>query len=69
MHYRRADTAGGTFFFMVNLADRSSCLLTAHIDLLRYAMRKVKSAHPFEIIALVVLPEHLHAIWTLPAGE
>ena len=69
MRYRRAAIPGGTFFFTVNLADRTSSLLTEHIDLLRNSVRKVMSSHPFEIVALVVLPEHLHAVWTLPAGE
>jgi putative transposase len=69
MRYRRAGTSGGTFFFTVNLADRASRLLTEHIDLLRDSVHKVMSTHPFKIVALVVLPEHLHAVWTLPAGE
>jgi len=69
MRYRRARTAGGTFFFTVNLADRSSGLLVERIDSLRYAVRKVRDAHPFRIVAMVVLPDHLHAVWTLPAGD
>ena len=69
MRYRRSDTAGGTFFFTVNLANRSSRLLTDHIDWLRDSVRKVRHAHPFEIVAMVVLPDHLHAIWTLPSGD
>ena len=69
MRYRRADVAGGTFFFTVNLAERSSGLLTRHVDGLRTVVRKVRHAHPFEIVAMVVLPDHLHAIWTLPVGD
>jgi putative transposase len=69
MRYRRAISTGGTFFFTVNLADRSSRVLTDHIDLLRNSIRRVKTAHPFEIVAIVVLPEHLHTVWTMPAGE
>ena len=65
MRYRRSTVAGGTFFFTVNLADRSSRLLTDHIELLRRSARKVQQSHPFEIMAMVVLPEHLHAIWCL----
>ena len=65
MRYRRSNVAGGTFFFTVNLADRSSRLLTDHIELLRRSVRKVQRSHPFEIMAMVVLPEHLHAIWCL----
>ena len=69
MRYRRADAAGGTYFFTVNLAERRSDLLVRHIDDLRAAMKAVKDAHPFAILAMMVLPEHLHAIWRLPPGD
>lgn len=69
MRYRRIRVAGATYFFTVNLADRSRQLLTERIDLLRDAVRQVKFRHPFESVAWVVLPEHMHAIWTLPAGD
>ncbi len=66
MRYRRANVAGACYFFTVNLADRQSDLLVLKIDLLRDAVRKVRAAYPFEIIAMVVLPDHLHAIWRMP---
>ena len=69
MRYRRANAQGATWFFPVNLADRGHDLLIRHVDLLRDVMREVKNRHPFEIVAMVVLPEHLHAIWTLPADD
>jgi len=69
MRYRRANTPGRTYFFTVNLADRSSRLLVDRIDDLRTNVRLVKQRHPFEIRAWVVLPDHLHAIWTLPADD
>lgn len=69
MLYRRADVAGGTYFFTVNLADRKADLLTRHIDILREVMQEVKKARPFVIEAMVVLPEHLHAIWRLPHDD
>ena len=69
MQYRRADVAGGTYFFTVNLADRSSRLLVEHVDALRHAVRVVKCRHPFAIVAWVVLPDHMHAIWTMPEGD
>jgi putative transposase len=69
MLYRRTITKGGTYFFTVNLADRSRDLLAVHVDGLRSVMRKVQSAHPFEITAMVVLPDHLHSIWVLPSGD
>ena len=67
--YRRNFVSGGTFFFTVNLADRRARLLTDHVDLLRYAVRDTRRRHPFDLAAIVVLPDHLHAIWTLPAGD
>jgi len=69
MRYRRANTPGATYFFTVNLANRKSCLLTEHMDVLRNAMRKIRQSHPFDIIAMVVLPDHLHSIWRLPEGD
>lgn len=69
MRYRRSNNPGATYFFTVNLADRKSNLLTAQIDVLRSAVRKIRQSHPFEIIAMVVLPDHLHAIWRLPEGD
>lgn len=68
-HYRRAHIPGATYFFTVNLARRDTTLLTDRIDALRNAMRYVRARHPFVIDAMVVLPEHLHAVWTLPPGD
>jgi REP-associated tyrosine transposase len=67
--YRRNFIAGGSFFFTVNLAERRRHLLTEHIDELRDAFRRVRRRHPFMIDAMVVLPDHLHAAWTLPEGD
>ena len=68
-NYRRAFVAGGTYFFTVNLADRRSALLTEHVASLRAAFRYARGRHPFTLDAIVVLPDHLHAIWTLPEGN
>ena len=67
--YRRADVKGGIFFFTVTLADRSSSLLTREIDRLRRAYRTVKERHPFETIAICILPDHIHALWALPEHD
>jgi len=68
--YRRAKVEGATYFFTVNCADRrGNQLLVQHIDLLRQAFRRVKNSHPFNIDAMVVLPDHLHCIWTLPPND
>jgi REP element-mobilizing transposase RayT len=63
--YRRNFVAGGSFFFTVNLADRRLQLLTESIDALRTAFRETQRHHPFTIDAIVVLPDHLHSVWTL----
>jgi putative transposase len=67
--YRRPRIEGGVFFFTVALADRSSDLLVRYIDRLRRIYASVQQRHPFETIAICVLPEHLHAIWSLPADD
>ena len=67
--YLRYRVAGGTYFFTVNLFDRQSDLLLRHIDVLRQAVRLTRQKRPFHIDAWVVLPEHLHCLWTLPAGD
>jgi putative transposase len=60
---------GGTYFFTANLAQRKSDVQVRNIDILRAVLGHVKSAHPFAVVAMVVLPEHLHAIWRLPSGD
>jgi len=67
--YYRATLEGGTFFFTVALADRSSDLLVRHIDHLRRIYSSVEKRCPFETVAICILPDHLHAIWTLPDGD
>ena len=68
-NYRRIKTPGGTFFFTVNLLDRRKNLLVEHVDILRAAFRLAKHRRPFRIIAIAVLPDHLHCIWQLPEGD
>jgi putative transposase len=68
--YRRAYVPGASWFFTVNLAERKdNRLLVDNIDGLRAAFRYVKARHPFHMDAVVVLPDHLHCIWTLPPGD
>jgi len=68
-NYRRNFVPGATWFFTVNLAERRSNLLIEHIDALRTAFRYVRTRYPFQIDAIVILPDHLHAIWSLPEGD
>jgi putative transposase len=60
----------GSYFFTVNLLERwPNDLLTRHIDLLRQAVRSVCAQYPVRIDAWVVLPDHMHCVWTLPSGD
>jgi putative transposase len=68
-NYRRTFVPGGCWFFTANLLDRRSRLLTDEIETLREATRRTLKRHPFRIDAFVVLPDHIHAIWTLPEGD
>ncbi|WP_371368328.1 transposase [Pseudomonas sp. QL9] len=68
-NYRRAWVPGGTYFFTVTLRNRNADLLVREIDLLRQVIGRTKRRHPFRIDAWVVLPEHMHCLWTLPPGD
>ena len=68
--FHRYRVPGGCYFFTVNLLERrGNTLLNDRIELLREAVRRVRRSRPFTIDAWVVLPDHLHAIWTLPPGD
>lgn len=68
--YRRFYIPGSTWFFTVALAERRhNRLLVERIDALRSAFRHVLRRKPFRLDAVVVLPEHLQCLWTLPAND
>jgi putative transposase len=68
--YRRANAVGGTFFFTVNTFRRLPVLTEAPMRTPRHdAIRRTREDHPFDIDAKVLLPDHLHCIWTLPADD
>ena len=70
MRYRRARIKGGSYFFTLVTFKRVKIFLDpANVELLRQAMRHVMKNHPFVIDAMVVLPDHLHCIWTLPRED
>jgi putative transposase len=68
-NYRRAFVPGGCWFFTVNLRDRRKTLLIDHIETLREAIAATRQSYPFTIDAFVVLPDHLHAVWSLPPED
>ncbi len=67
--YCRNFIPGASYFFTVILRDRTSSLLVDYVDDLREVIRSVKAERPFDIDAIVIMPEHLHSIWTLPQGD
>ncbi len=67
--YRRVRIPGAKYFFTVSLADRSSDLLVREVAHLRAAFAVTQRERPFWCDAFVVLPDHLHAVWTLPPGD
>lgn len=68
--YRRADVAGGSYFFTV-VTERRQRVLTDEVvrGALREGIEQVRQRWPFVIDGWVLLPDHLHAIWTLPPGD
>ena len=70
MNYRRAFVPGASYFFTLVTQQRRPWLAEAdNVELLRGAFRAVRGTHPFEVAAMVVMPDHLHCIWTLPPGD
>jgi putative transposase len=69
VYYRRDKTKGGMYFFTLTLQDRQSKVLTQHVQALRRSFHQAKQNNPFSINAIVVLPDHLHAVWELPPND
>jgi len=69
-NYRRAKTKGGTYFFTVVSYRRQKILCHENVrQALREGIREVQKTHPFIIDGWVLLPDHLHCIWTLPPDD
>jgi putative transposase len=70
MQYRRAKSPGSSYFFtLVTYSRRTFLCESENIALLRDSFKRVKQQHPFTIDAIVILPNHLHCLWTLPPGD
>ncbi|MDZ7748158.1 MAG: transposase [Halofilum sp. (in: g-proteobacteria)] len=69
VRYRRNRVPGGTFFFTVALLDRRSDVLVRHVAELHASVAVERGRRPFRIDAYVVLPDHLHAVVTLPPAD
>jgi putative transposase len=69
VYYRRNRIVGATYFCTITLHDRHSTALTDQIVALGSAMRACRFRHPFSLTAIVVLPDHMHCVWSLPEGD
>ena len=67
--YIRPCQPGASIFFTVALADRGAQTLVDQVETLRQAVRATKAERPFRIDAWVILPDHMHCVWTLPEGD
>src|SRR5262245_28145054 len=68
--YRRLKIEGASYFFTVVTHDRRKLFLDADaVALLNTSIARVRECHPFEVEALVVLPDHLHTLWQLPPND
>jgi len=67
--YRRCLTPGATYFFTLTLENRTSSLLVEEIDRFRSTYRRVLTKRPVDTVAISVMPDHLHAIWTMPEDD
>ncbi len=68
--YRRLYFPGGSFFFTIVTFQRQPIFRTPeNVQRLRHAVARVKHRYPFDFLAGVVLPDHLHFLWTLPSGD
>jgi putative transposase len=70
MNYRRAKIAGACYFFTVVTHERRPIFQDAEaIALFEIGLNRIRDRHPFKVDAFVILPDHIHSIWTLPDGD
>ncbi len=70
MDFRRNYVPGGTYFFTVVTHLRRKIFDNPQaVDILRNAFYYVQQNHPFKVVSHVILPDHIHMIWTLPEGD
>ena len=70
MRYRRAKIAGASYFFTVVTHERRPIFRNAGaVALFQSGVDRIRDRHPFDIDAFVILPDHIHTVWTLPDGD
>lgn len=70
MQYRRVFRPGGTYFFTAVTFNRKHIFIDeGSVELLRQAFRYTMVNHPFSIYAAIIMPDHIHMVWTLPADS
>ena len=70
MRYRRLKVEGASYFFTVVTFERRKLFGEPEaVELLNEAIFRVRNRHPFDLEALVVLPDHLHALWQMPPND
>ena len=68
--YRRIRREGGTFFLTLVTENRAPILADEEPRaFLRSAIERCRTLHPFTLDAIVLLPDHLHLLMTLPPGD
>lgn len=68
-NHRRPSATGAIVFMTLCLQHRGGDLLVRQVAELRRAVRDTRADLPFDILAFVVLPDHLHCVWQLPPGD
>jgi putative transposase len=69
-NYRRVYISGGTYFFTLVTYGRQPIFADDNrVEQLRRSFREVKAKRPFDLLAAVVLRDHLHCLWSLPEGD
>jgi len=69
-NYRRTYQAGGMYFFtLVTHRRRHLFTESTAIEYLRETIAQEKAQHPFDLTAIVLLPDHIHCIWELPEND
>jgi len=70
MQYRRAKIAGASYFFTLVTHERRPIFKSADaVALFQSGLKRIQERHPFEVDAFVILPDHIHTVWTLPDGD